>query len=64
MPPITAEDLYTLLDTRHIPGTPDQLAKLATRIGELVEINGPQWVRQHRQLLLAQWQFILDQNIC
>lgn len=51
--------LYTYLGTRDIPGEPEALARLATRLEELAAMNGVSWVRANRQLLLMQWQMAL-----
>jgi hypothetical protein len=49
------ERLFGLLQTRDIPGTPEQLQLLYIRLGELAEMNGREWVRRHRESLLRQW---------
>ena len=49
------ETLFQLLQTRDIPGTPEQIALLCIRIGELADINGRDWVSRHRERLLKQW---------
>jgi hypothetical protein len=52
--------LYTYLGTRDIPGEPEALARLATRLEELAAMNGASWVRANRQILLMQWQMALQ----
>jgi hypothetical protein len=51
--------LYTFLGTRDIPGEPEALARLATRLEELAAMNGAGWVRANRRILLMQWQMAL-----
>jgi hypothetical protein len=51
--------LYAFLGTRDIPGEPEALARLATRLEELAAMNGENWVRMNRQILLKQWQMAL-----
>ena len=52
--------LYTYLGTRDIPGEPEALARLATRLEELAAMNGVNWVRANRRILLMQWQMALQ----
>jgi hypothetical protein len=51
--------LHTYLGTRDIPGEPEALARLATRLDELAAMNGAGWVRANRQILLMQWHMAL-----
>ncbi|MEJ2640852.1 MAG: hypothetical protein P8010_14870 [Desulfosarcinaceae bacterium] len=51
--------LHTYLGTRDIPGEPEALARLVTRLDELAAMNGISWVRANRQILLMQWQMAL-----
>lgn len=51
--------LYAYLGTRDIPGEPEALARLATRLDELAAMNGENWVRANRQVLLTQWRMAL-----
>ena len=53
-------DIVTLLGTEDLPGTPEELAILATRIEELVRLNGRQWVIEHRRQLITEWDFIVN----
>ena len=52
-----------LLGTHKIPGSENELKILRIRIGELAEMNGEDWVRQNRQKLLDEWDYIIRQNI-
>ncbi len=36
---------------------------LCIRIGELVELNGEDWVKESRQRLLDEWEYIVNQGI-
>ncbi len=53
------EILYDLLGTTEIPGSHEQIKALATRLAELVDLNGRQWVVANRHQLLHQWQVAL-----
>jgi len=55
-----SERAFRLLGTRKIPGSPAQQEKFFRRICELADANGDQWVRSHRDELLAQWLKILE----
>ena len=52
-------DLTSLLGEDNLPGTPEELAILATRIDELIRLNGKQWVIDHRRQLIKEWEFIV-----
>jgi hypothetical protein len=53
------DQLYAQLGTRDIPGEPEALERLATRVAELAAMNGEDWIRANRQILLMQWQLAL-----
>jgi hypothetical protein len=55
--------VYTLLGTRDIPGSEKELKILCTRITELVQLNGEEWVAENRQKLLDEWIYIVRQAI-
>ena len=57
---MTLEEVYTLMGTRKIPGTPQELDMLCIRIRELKEANGEQWVKENRRRLLQEW----GQTLC
>ena len=63
MKTLNLEDVYTLLDTRNIPGSDKALEKLCIRITELVRLNGEKWVQENRQKLLDEWLYIVRQKI-
>ncbi len=56
---MSIEELYDLLGTRNVPGTPENLKILCTRIDELLELNGEDWIRQNREKLLSEWKYAL-----
>ena len=60
---LSLEKVFELLDTDDIPGSGKELAKLCIRIRELVEANGEDWVKQNRQNLLKEWEYIVQQGI-
>jgi len=51
------------LGTRNLPGSDKELKKLCTRIRELVELNGKDWVMENRQKLLDEWEYIVRQGL-
>ncbi len=55
MAELSLEKVFHLLGTREVPGTGRELKALSTRIGELVGLNGEEWVHRHRRMLLEQW---------
>jgi len=57
------ETIATLLDREDLPGSPEELAILGTRIEELIRLNGQQWVINHRQELIKEWEFIIKRAI-
>ena len=60
---LTLEIVFKLLGTQNIPGSPKELEILCTRISELVELNGEDWIRQNRQKLIDEWYYIIRQGI-
>jgi hypothetical protein len=53
--------LAALLGREELPGTPEELAILSTRIEALIRLNGEQWVVRHRRQLIKEWEYIVDQ---
>jgi hypothetical protein len=51
--------LYAQLGTRDIPGEPEALERLAIRVAQLATLNGEDWVRANRNILLMQWRIAL-----
>jgi hypothetical protein len=63
MKPLALEIVFKLLGTQNIPGSPKELEILCTRISELVELNGEDWIRENRQKLIDEWYYIIRQGI-
>jgi len=63
MSELSLENVFHLLKTPDIPGTADELKMLCIRIGELVELNGAEWVIENRQRLLEEWDYIVQAKI-
>jgi hypothetical protein len=57
---LSLEKVCELLGTSEIPGNAKELAVLSIRMGELLELNGADWIREHRQMLLEQWRWVVD----
>lgn len=60
---LSLDNLFDLLKTQQIPGSAEQLKKLCIRIGELVELNGKDWVVENRQKLLDEWEYIVRRGL-
>ena len=60
---LSLEKVLNLLGAQHIKGSEKELKMLCIRIGELVELNGEEWVKESRQTLLDEWEFIVSQGI-
>ncbi len=63
MADLSPEKVFRLLGTQHIKGSDKELKMLCLRIGELVELNGEDWVKESRQSLLDEWEYIVAQGI-
>ena len=59
---LSLEKVFELLGTNDIAGSEKELAKLCIRIWELVEANGEDWVKNNRQQLLAEWEYIVREG--
>jgi len=60
MDALSPEKVCGLLGTAEIPGNDKELEILRIRMGELLELNGEEWIREHRQMLLEQWQRVVE----
>ncbi len=60
---LSLDKVCDLLGTRKLPGSDKELKKLCTRIRELVELNGKDWVMENRQKLLDEWEYIVRQGL-
>ena len=63
MKTLNLNKVYKLLGTRDIPGSEKEFKILCTRITELVQLNGEEWVEENRQKLLDEWIYIVSQAI-
>ena len=63
MADLSLEKVFSLLGAQHIKGSDKELKMLCLRIGELVELNGEDWVMESRQSLLDEWEYIVNQGI-
>ena len=63
MKTLNLKKVYTLLGTRDIPGSEKELKILCTRITELVELNGEEWVEENRKKLFDEWLYIVRRAI-
>ena len=59
---LSLEKVFDLLGKGDIPGSDAELEKLCIRIRELVESNGEHWVKENRQKLLLEWNYIVRQG--
>ena len=63
MADLSLEKMFCLLGTQHIKGSDKELKMLCIRINELVELNGEDWVKESRQSLRDEWEYIVSQGI-
>ena len=59
MTKIPLDKVFDLLGTQQIPGSEKELEVLCIRIGELFELNGDKWVKENRQRLLVEWDYVV-----
>jgi hypothetical protein len=57
---LSLEKVCELLGTTEIPGDTREIQALCIRMGELLELNGADWIREHRQMLMEQWRCVVD----
>ena len=60
---LSLEKVFDLLGKSEIPGSDKELEKLCIRIRELVESNGEDWVKENRQKLFLEWEYIVCRGI-
>jgi len=60
MKALSLEKVQDLLGTAEIPGNAKELDVLRTRLGELLDLNGEDWIRENRRMLLDQWQRVVE----
>ncbi len=63
MAELSLEKVLSLLGAQYIKGSDKELKILCIRIGELVDLNGEDWVKASRQTLLDEWEYIVSQGI-
>lgn len=57
---LSLEKVGELLGTTDLAGNARERQVLALRIAELVELNGEEWVRENRRMLLDQWRRVVE----
>jgi hypothetical protein len=57
---LSLEKVCELLGTAEIPGTAQELEVLRIRMGELLDLNGEDWIRENRGMLLEQWHRVVE----
>ena len=57
------EKVLEILGREAVDGSPAELEVLCIRIGELVRINGEEWVKANRERLLSEWDTILKMKL-
>lgn len=60
MTALSLEKVLELLGTSEIPGNEREQEVLCIRMGELLELNGEQWIRENRSMLLEQWRRVVE----
>jgi hypothetical protein len=62
---LSLEKVCELLGTADLPGNERELEVLRNRMAELLELNGEDWIRENRQMLLDQWHRVVEmKTIC
>jgi hypothetical protein len=59
MSALSLEKVFELLGTTEIPGDRRETEVLCIRIGELLDLNGEEWIRVNRSMLMQQWQSVV-----
>ena len=57
------EKVLEILEKESVGGSPTKLEALCTRIGDLVRMNGEDWVKANRKRLLREWDTILKMKL-
>ncbi|MDJ0804063.1 MAG: hypothetical protein QNI89_19810 [Desulfobacterales bacterium] len=57
------EKVLEILEKESVGGSPTELEALCTRIGDLVRMNGEDWVKANRKRLLREWDTILKMKL-
>jgi hypothetical protein len=57
---LSLEKVCELLGTAEIPGNAQELEVLRIRMGELLDLNGEDWIRENRGMLLEQWHRVVE----
>ena len=60
MAALSLEQVRELLGTSALPGNETELEVLRIRMGELLELNGGEWIRANRKLLIEQWRCVVE----
>jgi hypothetical protein len=60
MAKLSLKKVCELLETAGIPGNEMEIDVLRTRMGELLELNGEDWIRDNRRMLLDQWRQVVE----
>jgi hypothetical protein len=60
MKTLSLEKVRELLGAVELPGNDKELKVLRTRIGELLELNGEEWILENRRMLLDQWRQVVE----
>ena len=63
MAELSLEKMNDLLGTQKLQGSEKELKILRVRIGELIDMNGEDWVWQNRVKLLDEWDYIVRKKI-
>ena len=63
MAELSLKSVCDLLGTNNIAGSEKELEILCIRIGELLEVNGKDWILHNRHKLLSEWNYIVRKQI-
>jgi len=57
---LSLEKVCELLGTTAIPGNEREHRVLVVRMEELLELNGEDWIRENRSVLIEQWRRVVE----
>ncbi len=60
---MTLIEAEKILEQRNLPGTPQETATLVRMLENLVQEKGLDWVKRHREALVAQWELTVAQGV-
>ena len=63
MAALPLKKIFDLLGTNDVIGSQKELKILCVRIGELVELNGENWVKENKKKIIEEWNYIVNRGM-